>query len=115
PQRAERRIARLHAAGAGNPLLLHEGVGRERGRDGAARAPADATGHVAEVEGVVLAGLDPVVGGIRRRAQVVGEAEASRRPEIVREAEVLPVADARAARDIDLPRVEGAVRRAEAG
>ena len=110
------RVARLHAAGARHAFLLRERVAGERHREGAPRrTPAEARGQVAQVEGVVAAPLETVVGRIGRGAQVVQEGEVARAAQVVREGEVIEVARAGAARQVHLARGEGAVGDAPAG
>ena len=108
PKRPEARIVRLDAADSRHALVLRKGVAHQRDRRRSQAVVAEAGGEVAQIETVVAPGLDAIVRRIRRRAEVVREAEVPGAPEVVREGEIFPGADGGSAGQVDLPGVEGA-------
>jgi hypothetical protein len=108
PERPERRVAACTLPTPGTPSSFTNVSLVRLAPSGRPRAPADARREVAEVEGVVRAALDAVVGRVRRRPRSFRNVKSPALPEIVREREVVPRAHARARVQSTFARLERA-------
>src|SRR5262249_47694421 len=109
------RVGVLGNGASGISAITTERVAGEGEGNAVVWPPSDPRREGPGVEVFVDASALAVVGGILGRAVVRGEGEVALRAEVASEHEVVPVAVARAPRDVALARLERAVGRALRG